>query len=178
MAEKPFKDKFYGALQQYQATEEESAAEFEDNDFRWAETKMGGDSPTGIPKIYINHQKFKDNPDTRENYVQEMLIGEGLHLIKEIDPERAERLYTTAVNDPDVLGWLKESYRYEQNRGEERPFEQWVKHSRLDQIIGGYLLGGKNSSVPTMQSWPTERLPYGTKFKAEVESLKKDLGLK
>jgi len=171
MAEKPFKDKFYGALQQYQATEEESAAEFEDNDFRWAETKMGGDSPTGIPKIYINHQKFKDNPDTRENYVQEMLIGEGLHLIKEIDPERAERLYTTAVNDPDVLGWLKESYRYEQNRG-------WVKHSRLDQIIGGYLLGGKNSSVPTMQSWPTERLPYGTKFKAEVESLKKDLGLK
>ena len=178
MADKSFKDKFFGALQQYQATEEESAAEFEGNDFRWAETKMGDDSSTGMPKIYINHQKFKDNPDTRENYVQEMLIGEGLHLIKEIDPERAENLYTAAVNDPDVLGWLKESYRYEQNRGEERPFEQWVKHSRLDQIIGGYLLGGKNSSVPTMQSWPTERLPYGTKFKAEVENLRKDSGLK
>ena len=178
MAEKTFKDKFFNALEQYQATEEESAAEFKDNDFRWAETKIGDDSPTGTPKIYINHQKFKDNADTGQNYVQEMLIGEGLHLIKEIDPERAEKLYKTAVNDPQVLNWLKESYRYEQNRGEERPFDQWVKHSRLDQIIGGYLLGGKNSSVPTMQAWPTERLPYGTKFKTELEKLKQDLGLK
>ena len=178
MAEKTFKDKFYDALKQYEATEEESAAEFADNDFRWAETKIGEDSPTGTPKIYINHKKFKGNPDTGKNYIEEMLIGEGLHLIKEIDPSRAEKLYLTAVNDPQVLNWLRESYRHEQNRGEQRPFDQWVKHSRLDQIIGGYLLGGKNSSVPTMQAWPTERLPYGTKFKAELEKLKQDLGLR
>jgi hypothetical protein len=36
---------------------------------------------------------------------------EGLHLIKEIDPERAERLYQSAVTDPSTLGWLKESYK-------------------------------------------------------------------
>ena len=177
MAEETFKDKFYRIIEEYKATNEESAAEFKENDFRWAETKIGEDSPTGKPKIYINHKAFKNNPDTGENYEKEMLIGEGLHLIKEIDPKKADKLYDAAINDPPVLNWLKESYRYEQNRGEQRPFEQWVKASRLDQIIGGYLLGGKKSSVPTMQAWPTERLPYGTKFKDELEKLKKELEL-
>lgn len=177
MAEETFKDKFFKVIEEYKATDEESAAEFKEGDFRWAETKTGGDSPTGKPKIFINHKKFKENPDTGKEYVKEMLIGEGLHLIKEIDPTKAEQLYNAAINDPPVLKWLKESYRYEQNRGEQRPFEKWVKTSRLDQVIGGYLLGGKKSSVPTMQGWPTERLPYGTKFKDELEKLKKELGL-
>lgn len=177
MAEETFKDKFFKVIEEYKATDEESAAEFKEGDFRWAETKIGDDSPTGKPKIFINHKKFKDNPDTGKDYVKEMLIGEGLHLIKEIDPKKADQLYKSAINDPPVLNWLKESYRYEQNRGEQRPFEQWVKASRLDQVIGGYLLGGKNSSVPTMQGWPTERLPYGTKFKDELEKLKKELKL-
>ena len=137
MPEETFKDKFYKLIEEYKATDEESATEFKEGDFRWAETKIGDDSPTGKPKIFINHKKFKDNPDTGEDYVREMLIGEGLHLIKEIDPKRADQLYKSAINDPPVLKWLKESYRYEQNRGEQRPFEQWVKASRLDQIIGG-----------------------------------------
>jgi len=177
MAEETLKDKFYRLLEESVAPAEESLKEFADDDFRWAETKTGDDSPTGKPMIYINHKKFQKNPDTGQNYVKEMLIGEGLHLIKEIDPERAEKLYESAVNDPDVNKWLKESYKYEQNRGENRPFEQWVKTSRLDQIVGGYLLGGEQSSVPTMKVWPKDRLPYGTKFKAELEKLKKDLDL-
>jgi len=172
------KEKFYSALEEAAATEEEVMQEFKDDDFRWAETKLGEDSPTGKPRIYINHKKFKKNPDTGENYVKEMLVGEGLHLLKEIDPERAETIYQAAVSDPKTLQWLKESYKHEQEtRQEARPFDQWVKHSRLDQVVGGYLLGGEKSSIPTMKAWPTQRLPYGTTFKAELDKLKSDLGL-
>ena len=175
--EPTFKDQFFSAIQESMVPLEESSNEFQEGDMRWAETKRGDDSPTGKPQIYINQKAFEKNPQTGPNYVQEMLIGEGLHLIKDIDPERADRLYETAINDKETLGWLKESYKYSKDRGEKRPFKDWVKNSRLDQIVGGYLLGGPQSSVPTMQSWPTERLPYGQNFKAELDKLKKDLGL-
>jgi len=171
-----FKTKFYSAINEAVVSPEEAQQEFGEEDFRWAETKIGDDSPTGKPQIYINDAKFK-RFNAGPNYRKEMLIGEGLHLIKEIDPERAERLYQSAVTDPVTRGWLKESYKREAERGEKRPFDKWVKHSRLDQIIGGYLLGGNKSSVPTMRDWPTERLPYGKQFKTELEKLKKDLDL-
>ena len=173
-----FKEKFYQAIEEAKVDPEEAQLEFSDDDFRWAETKIGEDSETRKTRILINHKAFKKNPDTGPEYEKEMLINEGLHLIKDIDPERAERLYQKAINDPPVLRWLQESFtREKEARGEERSFESWVKNSRLDQIIGGYLLGGKNSSVPTMQAWPTEKLPYGTEFKEEVIKLKKDLSL-
>jgi hypothetical protein len=171
-----FKTKFYSAINEAVVSPEEAKQEFGEEDFRWAETKIGGDSPTGKSQIYINDAKFK-RFNAGPNYRNEMLIKEGLHLIKEIDPERAERLYQSAVTDPSTLGWLKESYKREAERGEKRLFDKWVKHSRLDQIIGGYLLGGNKSSVPTMRDWPTERLPYGKQFKIELEKLKADLGL-
>jgi|TARA_R110000824_G_scaffold41683_1_gene123798 hypothetical protein len=172
-----FKEKFFNAIDEAKVPREEAESEFKDDDFRWAETQRGVDSPTGKTRILINHKAFGKNPDTGPDYETEMLIGEGLHLIKEIDPSRAERLYQAAVNDPRVLGWLEESYVKATNKGEKRPFDKWVKNSRLDQIVGGYILGGKSSSVPTMQAWPTERLPYGESFKNEIEALKKDLGL-
>jgi len=171
-----FKTKFYKAIEEAVVSPEEASQEFGEEDFRWAETRMGEDSPTGRPQIYINDSKFQKF-NAGPNYKKEMLIGEGLHLLKEIDPERAERLYQSAVNDPATLGWLKESFKREAERGEQRTFEKWVRTSRLDQIVGGYLLGGKNSSVPTMRDWPTERLPYGKTFKAEIEKLKADLDL-
>ena len=61
-------------------------------------------SPTGKPKIYINHNKFKEIP--KQERMSEMLVGEGIHLIKDFDP-RAERLYRTAISDPGVLSWLR-----------------------------------------------------------------------
>ena len=171
-----FKTKFYSAIKEAEVSPEEAKQEFKKDDTRWGETKMGEDSPTGKSQIYINHDRFK-RFNAGPNYRKEMLIGEGIHLLKELDPERAEQLYQSAINDPDVLKWLKESYKKEAERGEKRPFDKWVKHSRLDQIIGGYLLGNKKSSIPTMRVWPTERLAYGTQFKAELEKLKKDLDL-
>ena len=91
MAEETFKDRFYAAIDAAKATDEEMAEEVKNNDFRWGETKLGDDSPTGRPKIYINHNKFKNDPNTGKNYEREMLIGEGIHLLKDIDPERADR---------------------------------------------------------------------------------------
>ena len=172
-----FKTKFYSAIKEAEVSPEEAKQEFKKDDTRWGETKMGEDSPTGKSQIYINHDRFK-RFNAGPNYRKEMLIGEGIHLLKELDPERAEQLYQSAINDPDVLKWLQESYkRVTECDGEVRPFDKWVKHSRLDQIIGGYLLGNKKSSIPTMRDWPTERLPYGSQFKTEVEKLKKDLDL-
>ena len=52
MAEETFKDKFYAAIDAAKATEE-MAREFKEGDGRCNE-----DSPTGKPKIYINHNKF------------------------------------------------------------------------------------------------------------------------
>jgi len=187
MAEETFKDKFYKLIEEYKATDEESAAEFKEGDFRWGETKLSEDSPTGKPKIYINHKKFKNDPNTGKNYEREMLIGEGIHLLKDIDPERADRLYKTAISDPGVLRWLKDSYAQEVTNNnnipneQKRSFENYVKVSRLDQIIGHYLLANKNASVPTNRQWPTQRLVergfYGTKFKDELDKLKKELDL-
>jgi hypothetical protein len=175
-----FKTKFYSAIKEAEVSPEEAKQEFKKDDPRWGETKMGEDSPTGKSQIYINHDRFK-RFNAGPNYRKEMLIGEGIHLLKELDPERAEQLYQSAINDPAVLKWLQKSYKTEAERGEKRPFDKWVKHSRLDQIIGGYLLGNKKSSIPTMRDWPTERLVYdgyyGTQFKAELEKLKKDLDL-
>ena len=187
MAEETFKDRFYAAIDAAKATDEEMAEEFKNNDFRWGETKLGDDSPTGRPKIYINHNKFKNDPNTGKNYEREMLIGEGIHLLKDIDPERADRLYKTAISDPGVLRWLKDSYAREVTNNnsipneQKRSFENYVKVSRLDQIIGHYLLANKNASVPTNRQWPIERLVergfYGTKFKDELDRLKTDLEL-
>tara|TARA_R100001510_G_C7559104_1_gene139828 strand:- start:112 stop:675 length:564 start_codon:yes stop_codon:yes gene_type:complete len=187
MAEKTFRDKFYEAVNAAKATDEEMAEEFKEDDFRWGETKIGDDSPTGKTKIYINHDKFKNDPNTGKDYEREMLIGEGIHLLKEIDPERADRLYKIAISDPGVLRWLKDSYAREVTNNnnipneQKRSFENYVRVSRLDQIVGHYLLADKNASVPTNRQWPTQRLVerglYGTKFKDELDRLKSDLEL-
>ena len=187
MAEKTFKDRFYAAIDAAKATDEEMAEEFKEGDGRWGETKLGEDSPTGRPKIYINHKKFKRNPETGKDYEQEMLIGEGIHLIKDFDPQRAERLFRTAISDPGVLSWLREGYDLEVIKNDripdnqKRSFENYVRYSRLDQIIGHYLLGNKNSSVPTNRSFPVQKFVdagrYGTKFKDELDRLKTDLEL-
>lgn len=164
------------------ATEQESRNYFTKgrDDFRWAETVLPEDSPTGKLVIYINHDKFRSHPGTGPNYQQEILIGEALHLLKIYDPKKAERLYQTAINDPKVSNWLKESYDFEssrENNPETRPFDEYVKTSRLDQIIGGYFLGGKDSPIPTMQTWNVDDLSYSPEFKKELNSLGTDLNI-
>ena len=44
-----FKTKFYKAIEEAVVSPEEASQEFGEEDFRWAETRMGEDSPTGLP---------------------------------------------------------------------------------------------------------------------------------
>ena len=57
-----FKDQFYKAIEDATVPREETESEFADDDFRWAETQRGDDSPTGKPRILINHKAFAKTP--------------------------------------------------------------------------------------------------------------------
>ena len=170
-----FKHRFDSAVTEASGNEKDWAGEFSENDRRYAETKRGEDSPTGQSQIYINKQKLEDAGAT-EGYMKDMLTGEGLHLLKDIDPQRHNSIVSTALAEPTVMEWAQDSYKHEVMRGETRQFMDWFINSRLDQVIGGYMFGGKESPIPTMRGWSTGTLPYGTKFKKELERLKSDLG--
>lgn len=175
MSSKDLRSTLIGSLVQgYQP----NSKEFKEDDFRWAETKVGEDSPTGNAQFFINHKKFEKAGARRSEYEPAMLLGESLHVLKSKDPERYDKLYDSAMSDPQTSAWLKKSYEHSKKEyGEKRPFEKWVRQSRLDQVIGGYFFGGKDSPIPTMREWDRQKLPYGTKFREEVEGLGYDLGL-
>lgn len=73
---------------------------------------------------------------------------------------------------------LKEAQVFEKEQ--HRDFNEYVRNTRLDQIIGGYLTGSPLSNIPTMrqEGWNRDSPIYGSgKFKNELESLAKDLGM-
>ena len=132
------------------ATPEQSSAYFKPNDARWGETLRGGDSPTGKPIILINDRKFLDAGVT--NYRDKAIMGESLHLLKEVDPNRHKRLLDSALSSPEYRRWMKNSYRISQQEyGEDRGLSEWHDYSRFDQIIGGYLFAG-DKDLPTMKN--------------------------
>jgi hypothetical protein len=163
--------KFINAIKNRKASDEENKEMFKDGakDFRWGETRN--------KKYYVNHDKFKTvNPGS--DYENEILFGESLHSLKEIAPERYEKIYNSAINDPDMKRRLKEAQVFEEQQ--HRDFNEYVKNTRLDQIIGGYLTGSPLSNIPTMrqEGWNRDSPIYGSgKFKNELESLAKDLGM-
>ena len=163
--------KFINAIKNRKASDEENKEMFKDGakDFRWGETRN--------KKYYVNHDKFKTvNPVS--DYENEILFGESLHSLKEIAPERYEKIYNSAINDPDMKRRLKEAQVFEKEQ--HRDFNEYVRNTRLDQIIGGYLTGSPLSNIPTMrqEGWNRDSPIYGSgKFKNELESLAKDLGM-
>ena len=163
--------KFINAIKNRKASDEENKEMFKDGakDFRWGETRN--------KKYYVNHDKFKTvNPGS--DYENEILFGESLHSLKEIAPERYEKIYNSAINDPDMKRRLKEAQVFEKEQ--HRDFNEYVRNTRLDQIIGGYLTGSPLSNIPTMrqEGWNRDSPIYGSgKFKNELESLAKDLGM-
>jgi hypothetical protein len=146
------------------------------DDQHWAETQRGDDSPTGKSRIYLNEAKFE--AAGASGHREQMLLGEGLHLLKDVDPPRFQHLLETAKSEPEVMHWFQESYKRETAAGEKRPFDKWLEHSRFDQVVGGYMFGGKDSPIPTMRNWDKGKLPFGTKFRAELDKLERDLELK
>ena len=167
------------SIQQAKVPEEEAKAYFGADpakDYRWGETLLFDDSPTGQPRILINHQKHRE-AGSGPDYVREQEFGEGLHFLKYLDPGMFNDLYLTAISEEEPRRWLEDSYqRAIGEYGEKRSFEDFVKHSRLDQVIGGYLLGGKDSNIETMHDWH-KGLPFGEKFRSKLENLGSVLGI-
>ena len=171
----PLKARFDAAIKAATVPEKEWANEFTEGDGRYAETKRGEDSPTGQARIYIN-KKLLESKGASKGYMKDMVTGEALHLLKDIDPARHKLLVDSALSEPEVVKWMQDSYAREQKyNGEQREFMPWLINSRFDQMIGGYMYGGKNSSIPTMRNWDVPNMPFGTAFRAELSRLKADL---
>ena len=163
------------------ASKKESEAFFKPDDFRWSETLTGDDSPEGKPVIYINDKKFQDSGAS--NYRDKAALSESIHLLKDVNPDYYNRLLHTALSDPNTEGWLRDSYARETagekaplesirdtTGGEKRPFDEWLRKSRLDQVIGGYMFAG-DEAFPTMKDWNRDELPFGS-LRPELERIR------
>ena len=175
------------AIQQSKTTPEVSREFFRSlpddaRDRIWAETQIFDDSPTKLPRTLINYDKFEKDRRAGKDYVRELQFGEALHLLKYIDPARYQDLYRTAMREEEPRKWLEDAYamakKSEKEGGynEKRSFPDFVRRSRLDQMIGGYISGNKKSNLPTMWKWH-KNLPYGKEFRKKLEDLKTDLGI-
>jgi len=122
---------------------------------------------------YVNEKKLRDEGSTG-NFVNDMIFGESLHNLDKTSPYWHSRLKEAANNDPQVMQWKQDSYEYSKLRGEQRPIDEWWNTSRFDQVVGGYLLGGKDANVHTMREWNKD-LPFGTNFRNELEEFKQAL---
>jgi len=146
-----------------------------DND-GWGEVFTGGDSPIGRPVIAINDEKFKKS-GAGPGYREKMTLFESMHLLKDVEPVRYNRILTKALRDKKYMNWAHRSYAIAQlHEGETRSFAKWHKTSRLDQIIAGYMLGG-DPDLPTMKGW-NRNLPIGKDLKTELERLREDLEIR
>ena len=149
MAEPSFRDTLFNSVTR--ATPEQEALEFSPADFRSAETKIGDDSPTGKPLVFINEAKLRDEGAT-------------------------DGFKDAAFSSHEYLRWANASYERSRAEGETRSFRDWHDVSRFDQVIGGYLFA-QDPDLPTMANWSREDLPFGRPLSQELEKLADDLGL-
>jgi len=159
------------------ATPEDSAAFFKNGVHdRWGETLTGEDSPIpGKTLVYVNDGKFVKH-GAAEDYRDKAVLGEALHMLKAVDPDRWNRMRLSALKSPEYLNWTKNSYQRSVAEGEKRPFEKWHDVSRFDQVIGGYLFA-KDPAFPSMADWSRTDMPYGKELVKELEQLRKDLDI-
>lgn len=157
------------------ATPTQSRDFFNTDDFRWAETLLGDDSPTGRPQIHVNDAKFRQK-GAGPGYRGKIVELERLHLLKDVDPQRYEQLYSAAMSSPEYREWVQESYRRalaDPDYKEARNFEDWHRQSRFDQVLGGYLMAG-DKDIPTAKNWSRD-LPFGQPLLKELEKLEREL---
>ena len=84
------------------ASPEDSAAFFKDGtQDRWGETLSGEDSPIpGKSLTYINDGKFVKF-GASEDYRDKAVLGEALHTLKTVDPDRWNRMKSSALKSPE-----------------------------------------------------------------------------
>jgi hypothetical protein len=127
-------------------------------------------------KFYVNEPRLRAEGST-EGVAADMHFGEALHRLRDTAPKWHSRLRTAAAADPAVQQWKRDSYAHAQRENNEtRPIDEWWDVSRFDQVVGGFLLGGPDASIPTLRSWDREQLPFGMKFRQELEAFEKALG--
>jgi len=159
------------------ATETQGKEFFSEDDSRWGETLTGEDSPTGRPIIFINDEKLRNAG--AKNFRKKMVALESIHRLKDVEPERYQRLFDAAVSSPEYMAWAQESYQRaldDKKLPETRDFEPWHRASRFDQVIGGFLMAG-DKDIPTAKGW-TRDLPFGEPFKQELRLLEQELGFR
>jgi hypothetical protein len=127
--------------------------------------------------VYINEDLLREQGSTG-NYVQDMYLGEALHRLSKSAPERYDRLYQAAENDPAVQKWKQDAFIIAKETGEDqgRTIDDWWKESRFDQVVGGFILAGENANVHTMREWNRDSTPFGTTFRKELEDFEGALG--
>jgi len=140
-------------------------------------------------KFYVNEARLRKEGSTGD-FVSDMQLGESLHNLPKTAPEWHSRLQKAAADDPAVQQWKRKSWDYvtgktPDGRGQKIPENQRIKHgdieawwneSRFDQVVGGFLLGRPDANLSTMRGWDREKLPFGTKFRRELETFEKALG--
>lgn len=144
----------------------------------WAETQMGedriGTPPDDRPQVMINDKLFEDDPLVTPAYRPKMELAESLHNLKNIEPERYNRMEEAALSDEGYRQWLMESAMLEGVHVDNIP--EWHRRSRFDQVIGGWLFAG-DDDMPSMRSWSRDDLPFGKPLEAELKKLAKDLDM-
>ena len=130
---------------------------------------------------YINEQKLREGGSTG-NFVGDMFFGEALHNLDKTSPYWYNRLKEAAENDPEVMRWRDDSYDFVSRKphnphleGELRTKEDWWNESRFDQVVGGYLLGGRDANIHTMRGWDRNKMPFGTTFRGVLEEFEQAL---
>lgn len=156
------------------ASDEENFAQFTDDDFRASEFKTPESTHVGSgekPKIFLNVKRGIPSDAAREK----MVLGESLHNLKNVDPDRYRKLQQAALSSSEYRAWAHRSYKRSIDEyGEDRGFSEWHDQSRFDQVIGGFLFAG-DEDLPTMKAWNRETLPFGEPFKKELLKLERDL---
>ncbi len=130
--------------------------------------------------VYINEQGLREGGSTGD-FMGDMFFGEALHNLDKTSPYWYNRLKEAAENDPEVMRWRDDSYNYVAGaknphlEGESRTKEDWWNESRFDQVVGGYLLGGKDANIHTMRGWDRNKMPFGTIFRDVLEEFEQAL---
>jgi len=131
-------------------------------------------------KVYINEPMLKNErnphlPSSTGDFIGDMMFFESLHNLDKTSPYWYNRLKEAAENDPVVMKWKDDAYLdavfNENYKG--TPEQHW-NESRFDQVVGGYLLGGKDANIHSLRGWSKD-LPFGTAFREELKEFEQAL---
>jgi len=142
----------------------------------WGDVMRGEDRidpPDDRAQVFINDKAY-EAAGAGPNYREKAILGESLHNLKHIDPERYDRMEKAALADPTYRRWAEESMIHEGVHQDD--FAEWHRRSRFDQVIGGWLQAG-DPDIPSMAGWSRTALPFGKPLTAELEKLAKDLDM-